>query len=66
MLSSIGVGGALALTGSEFIATAGLVFISHVPVMLLEGVITAIIVGFLCKVKPELLPSLSKSRESAS
>ena len=63
MLSAIGVGAALALTGREFIATAGLVIVSHIPIMLLEGVITAIIVGFLWKVKPELLarslPSLS-------
>ena len=61
MLSSVGVGAALALTGSEFIATAGLVFVSHIPVMLSEGVVTALTVGFLWKVKPELLPCLPKS-----
>ena len=61
MLSSVGVGVSLALTGHEFIAAAGLVFVSHIPVMLLEGGITAIIVGFLWNVKPKLFPALARS-----
>jgi cobalt/nickel transport system permease protein len=45
----------LMFTGEEFITVAKIFIITHVPVMIIEGVLTAIIVGFLRRVKPVLL-----------
>ena len=46
---------ALALSGEGFIATAKAIVVAHVPIMLVEGAVTAMAVGFLAKVRPELL-----------
>jgi cobalt/nickel transport system permease protein len=46
---------ALALSGEAFFATAKVIFFAHVPVMAIEGVLTALAVGFLAKVRPEML-----------
>lgn len=47
----------LALTDEGFWLSARLLFLAHVPVMLLEGLMTMLIVGYLARVRPELLPS---------
>jgi len=44
----------LVTTGEEFIPTAKLVVVSHLPLMGIEGIFTAICVVFLGKVKPEI------------
>jgi cobalt/nickel transport system permease protein len=54
-LSGILVGISLYLTGDAFLPAAKIVVVAHIPVMLIEGVITAACVTFLKKVKPELL-----------
>lgn len=46
---------ALALSGDEFLASAAALFFAHIPVMLIEGIVTAIAVNFLVKVRPDLL-----------
>jgi cobalt/nickel transport system permease protein len=46
---------ALALSGEGFVATAKAIVVAHIPIMVVEGVITAMAVGFLAKVRPELL-----------
>lgn len=48
---------ALSLVWSEesFLAVAKVTLLAHLPVMIIEGIITTLIVGFLKKVKPELL-----------
>jgi len=46
---------ALYATGEEFVSTAKLALISHIPVAVAEGIITTISIGFLKKTKPELL-----------
>lgn len=56
LLSGLLVGACLMFTGEVFLAVAGLVVSAHVPVMIIEGVITVFCVAFLKKVKPELLP----------
>lgn len=53
VFTTIFVALSLAWTGEEFIPAAQLTFISHVPVMLVEGVLTGAAVGLLNKVKPE-------------
>ncbi|MDY6952168.1 MAG: cobalt transporter CbiM [Thermodesulfobacteriota bacterium] len=45
----------LYLTGEAFLPAAGVVVVAHVPVMLVEGVLTATCVLFLRRVKPDLL-----------
>jgi cobalt/nickel transport system permease protein len=54
-LSGILVGISLYLTGEAFLPAAKIVVAGHIPVMLIEGVVTAACVTFLKKVKPELL-----------
>jgi len=45
----------LVFTGEAFIAAAGVILAVHVPVMLVEGVMTMFLVAFLKRAKPELL-----------
>jgi len=55
LLSGIMVAAALVSTGEAFLQVAKLVVIAHLPVMILEGVLTAFCIGFLRKVRPEIL-----------
>ena len=55
LLSGVMVAAALVFTGEPFIKVAKLVVIAHLPVMILEGVLTAFCIGFLRKVRPEIL-----------
>lgn len=55
LLSGVMVATALVFTGESFLQVAKLVVISHLPVMILEGVLTAFCIGFLRKVRPEIL-----------
>ncbi|MDA3970363.1 MAG: cobalt transporter CbiM [Desulfobulbaceae bacterium] len=45
----------LVTTHQDFIGTARVVFVAHLPVMVVEGVMTMFIVSFLAKVQPEIL-----------
>jgi len=54
-LSGILVGFSLFLTGEAFLPAAKLVVAAHVPVMIIEGILTAACLFFIRKVKPELL-----------
>lgn len=47
---------ALALSGAHFISTAKLIFLAHLPLAVVEGLITLACVEFLRKVKPDVLP----------
>ena len=47
---------ALALSGAHFISTAKLIFLAHLPLEVVEGLITLACVEFLRKVKPDVLP----------
>jgi cobalt/nickel transport system permease protein len=55
LISGVLVGFSLYLTGEAFLPVAKLVVAAHVPVMLIEGVLTAACALFLRRVKPELL-----------
>lgn len=46
---------ALAFTGEAFLAVSKLAVLSHVPVMVIEGLITTFCVQFIKRVKPEML-----------
>lgn len=45
----------LVTTGSEFIGVAKMAILAHLPVMLIEGLVTGFVAAFLMKVKPEIL-----------
>lgn len=55
-LGGILVAMALMYTEQNFLEIAGIVIVAHIPVMIVEGVVTAFCVGFLKKVQPDLLP----------
>jgi cobalt/nickel transport system permease protein len=48
---------ALALSYSEdgFLRSAQILCLAHIPIMLADGVVTALIVGFMFRVRPEML-----------
>jgi cobalt/nickel transport system permease protein len=46
---------ALVWSGDEFRAVAAAMAAAHVPVMIVEAIVTASVVGFLIKVRPEAL-----------
>jgi len=55
LLSALLMATALYLSDQGFLQVANLVLISHLPVMLIEGVITMFVVTFLIRVQPEIL-----------
>ena len=50
------VGAALMFTEGSFLQVAALVVAAHLPVMVIEGIITVFCISFLKKVRPEMLP----------
>jgi len=46
---------ALITTGGEFMGVARYAVLAHLPIMVIEGIITGFIASFLMKVKPEIL-----------
>ena len=54
-ISSLMVAGCLFATGEAFTGVAQLVLLAHVPVMIVEGLVTGSVVCFLRQVKPDLL-----------
>jgi cobalt/nickel transport system permease protein len=59
LLGAILAGISLMFTEGGFLEVAGLLVTAHLPVMVIEGMITVFCVGFLKKVKPEMLPGWS-------
>ena len=55
LLSSIMVAFSLYFTGKQFLPVAKLIILANLPVMFIEGVITFFCIGFIKKVKPEIL-----------
>jgi cobalt/nickel transport system permease protein len=54
-LSSLFMALSLALTDNGFIATAKIILLANLPVMVIEGFITMFCLSFLARVKPEIL-----------
>ncbi len=55
-LGAVVVGLALTFTEENFLKVSYMVVIAHLPVMAIEGIITAFCVAFLKRVQPEMLP----------
>ena len=54
-LSAVLTAGALALSGDAFLGVAKVILLAHLPIMVVEGIITGFAYTFLAKVKPEAL-----------
>ncbi len=63
LLGGILVGLALTFTEEHFFNVAAAVILAHVPVAVVEGVVTALCVGFLRRVQPGLLPGRPPAEE---
>jgi cobalt/nickel transport system permease protein len=59
LLSSLCMALALVFTEESFVEVAYLAVITNIPVMIVEGIVVAIFITFLQKVKPDLLPGPS-------
>jgi cobalt/nickel transport system permease protein len=57
-LSGILVAAALVFTGQGFFEVAEMVLVAHIPVMVIEGIITLFVFLFLKKVRPEMLEEI--------
>jgi len=66
LISGVLVGFSLYLTGEAFLPAAKLVVAAHLPVMLIEGVLTAACALFLRRVKPKLIEGQYVPRSSSS
>jgi len=55
LMSGLLVAVSLVATGESFWAAARLIVLAHVPVMIIEGIITIFIVEFVRRVRPEML-----------
>ncbi len=55
-MSALLVGASLYFSEKSFFEVATLVVTAHLPVMLIEGIITIFCIGFIKKVSPEMLP----------
>jgi cobalt/nickel transport system permease protein len=55
ILSALILAVCLMFSGDEFKVVAGLAIIAHIPIMVVEGIITCVCISFIKKVKPEIL-----------
>ena len=55
LLGSLMLAASLVFTGEHFLVVAKIAVIAHLPVMVIEGLIAALCVRFLRRVKPEVL-----------
>jgi len=60
LFGAVLVGLALIFTEENFFEVSAIVIAAHIPVMIIEGVITAVCVSFLKKVQPAMLPGFTK------
>ncbi len=56
LISGLIVGLSLIFTEENFLKVSGIIIAAHIPVMIIEGIVTAACVTFLRKVRPEMLP----------
>jgi len=60
LLGAVILGLALIFTEENFFEVTVIVIAGHIPVMIIEGLITAVCVSFLKKVQPKMLPDPTK------
>ena len=57
-LSGVFVGFSLYLTGEAFLPAAKIIVVAHIPIMIIEGSLTAACALFIRKVRPEILEGI--------
>ena len=62
LLTAVAVALSLSLSGKPFVPAAKTLLVVYIPLALVEGLITAIIVRFLLRVAPELVLHAEESR----
>lgn len=65
LLTAVCVAVCLTATGESFSSAAILVIMAHLPVAVIEGILTAMCVEFVRKVRPEMLPAKTAIRAKA-
>ncbi len=55
LLSGLFVALSLIFTDENFLEVSGIIIAAHIPVMIIEGIVTAVCISFLRKIKPEML-----------
>ncbi|MGP6085424.1 cobalt transporter CbiM [Antarctobacter jejuensis] len=60
-LTTLFVALSLMFSGDEFLAVAHLVFVAHLPIMAIEGLLTGFAVLLAAKVKPDLFTALEET-----
>ena len=60
LFSSLLLGLALWFTDKNFLETSIIIMTAHIPVMIIEGIVTGFCVTFLLKVYPEIIPVRKK------
>jgi cobalt/nickel transport system permease protein len=60
LFAAVILGLALIFTEENFFEVSAIVIAAHIPVMIIEGAITAVCVSFLKKVQPAMLPGSQK------
>jgi len=50
----------LGLAGEAFLPAAQTILLAHIPIAAVEGAITVAVIGFIRRVKPEMLPTRSR------
>ena len=60
LLSGLLVASALIFTEENFLKVSAVIIAVHIPVMIIEGIVTALCVAFLRKVRPEMLLQRTK------
>ena len=56
LISALIVGVALIFTEENFLTVSAMLIIAHLPVMIIEGIVTVFCLAFLKKVQPAMLP----------
>lgn len=64
LMGGLIVGLALMFTEEKFFEVAAAVVAAHLPVMIIEGIVTALCVSFLKKVQPSILPGYAPKEVS--
>jgi len=55
ILSAAMVAGSLSLSGDPFIPVSKLIFVAHIPIAIVEGILSVLIISVLLKTKPEVI-----------
>lgn len=64
-LAAVVMAASLIFTSERFLGVAGSAIVLHLPVMVIEGAVSAACVAFLAKVKPDLLPTPLRERKAS-